>query len=214
MNKNNHPKFSISVGAAVFIVAFFAVGDARLLLLIFIAAGGHELGHYAALRFCGGRVSELRLGITGVSMRHQHSTAYADEILIASGGPMASAVLSSISAIAARLTQADITYQLAGMSLLLCLFNLLPVLPLDGGRILYAAISSRSANPTIADRVTCVTSCAVIFFALTAGAYVLVVTGTNFTLLITAGWMLIHYCKSGNNSIKYVGYDYRNNKRF
>ncbi|MCL2402086.1 MAG: M50 family metallopeptidase [Oscillospiraceae bacterium] len=200
---NNHPKFSVSIGAAAVIAAFFAFGEARLLLLIFIAASVHELGHYMALRLCGGGVVELRLGVTGMSMRHQYSAAYIAEIFIAAGGPIASAVLSAIAAIVARQTQVDILYHLAGMSLLLCVFNLLPALPMDGGRILYAAVSSKAENPATADRVICMTSCVVIFFALTAGACILAVTRTNFSLLAAAAWILIHYCKSGNNSIKY-----------
>ena len=203
MSVSNHPKFSVSVGAVVVIVAFFAFGAARLLLLIFFTASVHELGHYMALKICDGSVAELHLGVIGVSMRHQYSATYIEEIFIASGGPIASAVLAAISAVMARQTQANILYHLAGMSLLLCIFNLLPILPMDGGRILYAGISSKTAHLATADRVVCITSCVVIFFALTAGAYILVVTRTNFTLLVAAVWMLIHYCKSGRHSIKY-----------
>jgi len=195
-------KFSAGGGAFFLIAAAVLFGAAEFLLLVVIAAGAHELGHYLVLKIRGGRVLGVRLGLTGVTLVYERSQTYAQEIFTAAAGPAASAALAIAMALTARLTRFDPAYRLAGMSLLFCIFNLLPVFPLDGGRILYAA-TARALNLTAADRVTCISSCAVIFAALCAGAYVLALTRTNFTLLAAAGWLLICYCKNESDSIKF-----------
>ena len=201
MGVNVPARFSVSAGAVILAAAACCFGAVQLLVLVFIAAVAHELGHYFALRFCGGSLTEIRLSVTGVTMRHNAPATYMGEILTAASGPAASAALSAAAACAARLMESAFAYRLAGVSLLFCLFNMLPFFPLDGGRILYAAVA-RAFGLLAADRVSCIASCTVIFFVLCAGTYVLAVTGMNFTLLLTAVWMLIHYCKNGNNSIK------------
>ena len=201
MGVNVPVRFSVSAGAVILAAAACCFGAAQLLALVFIAAAAHELGHYFALRLCGGSLTEVQLSITGVTMRHKALATYIGEIVTAASGPAASAVLAAAAACAARLTASAFAYRLAGVSLLFCLFNMLPFFSLDGGRILYAA-AARAFGLLAADRISCIASCAVIFFAFCLGAYVLAVTEMNFTLLLTAVWMLIYYCKNGNNSIK------------
>jgi len=195
-------KFYVGGGAFFLIAVAVLFGAGEFLLLVIIAAGAHELGHYMALKIQGCRVSGVRLGTTGVTLMYERSATYAQEILTTAAGPVASAALALLMALTARLTRFEPAYRLAGMSLLFCVFNLLPVFPLDGGRILHAAIA-RAFGLDVADRVTCISSCAVIFAALCAGAYILTLTRTNFTLLATAGWLLICYCKNGGDGIKF-----------
>jgi peptidase M50-like protein len=66
-----------------------------------------------------------------------------DEIAIAAAGPAVSFALSGLSYVLAALTGVHLLAVLAGVNLALGAFNLLPVFPSDGGRILRAWLARR-----------------------------------------------------------------------
>ncbi|MFQ9410072.1 MAG: metalloprotease [Evtepia gabavorous] len=78
--------------------------------------------------------------------------SYGEECLVALAGPAASVLLAIGAATWGRHFGGADAYLLTGVSLALGVFNLLPIGPLDGGRIL-RAVASRWAGPDAGDRV-------------------------------------------------------------
>ena len=114
--------------AAVLAVWLF---DPQLLLPSALAAAVHEGGHLLALRLLGREVAGLRLTAFGLELRlGPGRLSYGRELAAALAGPAASLLGAWL---AARWGQ----FLLAGVSLGLGLFNLLPVSPLDGGRAFF-----------------------------------------------------------------------------
>ena len=99
----------------------------------------HELGHYAALRFCGGEILFVRLEIWGLRMDASPFSSLAEEAFCAAAGPAAGLLWS----LAALRIHGNWWEKSALSALLINLFNLLPALPLDGGRVLFALTGSR-----------------------------------------------------------------------
>lgn len=120
----------ISVGGyALWFGWQFAVG---LVVLIFI----HEMGHVVALRRFGVKASApIFIPFLGafIAMKQMPKNAYM-EAVVGLGGP----VIGSLGALAAwgiyQMNGNSIFLALTYLGILLNLFNLLPVLPLDGGR--------------------------------------------------------------------------------
>ena len=128
------PELSVS-GGFFLLVGWFAVscgGEAALLVLS--AALLHELGHILALRISGAGICRLRIGVLGAVMETRGNLSYGRELLCLLAGPGANLL-------AAVLFGAFGWGQLAGVNAVLCLFNLLPVFPLDGGTVLYLLLS-------------------------------------------------------------------------
>jgi len=109
---------------------------------VFASVALHELGHsWVAIRK-GGRVHEIMLlPIGGVAKIQNLPSRPKDEFLIAAAGPLASFILAVIFG-----WLGDIFYifkPLYYINRMLCLFNLIPCFPMDGGRIFRAFMTPR-----------------------------------------------------------------------
>jgi len=131
---------------------------AGLLITIFFFASVliHELAHAVLARFEGVDVLEIVLHPFGglARLRHEPETPRA-EFRIAAAGPAASFLLAVVSAGLVTLANAagaplfsTALYLLATFNFLICVFNLFPGYPLDGGRLLRAYLwrSGRDIN--------------------------------------------------------------------
>jgi stage IV sporulation protein FB len=196
-------KFQVSGAALLMLVAVYFFDTNGMILPAAAAIAVHELGHYIAMKFFRRTVSCIQLHITGLVMMSNHSMSYAEEIITAAAGPGASLLLALCASFIGKLFGYEQAYLISGISLILCFFNLLPVFPLDGGRIVYAA-AANLWGPDTAERIAVVCGCAVIFLVLAGGASLLIVTRTNCTLLLVGAWLLISYCKKNRLSIKSI----------
>lgn len=124
----------VSVGAYALLFGLpFAIG---FVLLLFV----HEMGHYIQLRREGvtpGRMIFIPLLGAVVSARSFGGSALA-EARVGLAGPILGSLGALAVAIAAVLTDSEMLQALAFTGFLLNLFNLLPVVPLDGGRAMAA----------------------------------------------------------------------------
>lgn len=119
----------------------------------------HEIGHTLvslALGYPVRRVVLFALG--GVSELDGEPRRARDELLVAATGPLVSLVLGAAGWLAYLACPAGHLYTvllglLGWSNLLLAAFNLLPGLPLDGGRILRAVAGACGARPLTATRI-------------------------------------------------------------
>lgn len=196
-------KFQVSGAALVTLVAVYFFDTGGIILPSIIAIVIHELGHYIAIRSFRREIACIQLNMTGLMMLNNQPMSYLEEIVTAAAGPAASLLLALAASFSGRILDSGQAYLIAGISLILCIFNLLPVYPLDGGRIEYA-LAAHFLGPDAAERMTVVTGCIVIFLVLAGGAALFITTKVNFTLLLVGAWLLISYCKRSGRSIKSI----------
>lgn len=109
---------------------------------LFASIALHELGHsWVAIRK-GCKVREiLLLPIGGVAKMDNIPSRPADEFLVAAAGPLTSLLLAVLFN---WLGQSVFLFlSLRNVNLMLCFFNLLPVFPMDGGRIFRAFMTPK-----------------------------------------------------------------------
>jgi Zn-dependent protease len=152
---------TVSLGSAYYPqeVDGIAPGAAYLLgllsaLLLFASILLHELGHAIVARRRGVAIEGIDLWLLGgvAKMRGTPHTG-ADELRYAIAGPMVTALiaalfaalLAALPATAPDALRALISYQLL-VNLAILGFNLIPAFPLDGGRLLRAALWARSGD--------------------------------------------------------------------
>jgi Zn-dependent protease len=129
---------------------FGVIGGVFLALALFASVAVHELAHVGVALRCGGRVRAITLMLVGgVSHITRMPPRPANEAKMAAAGPLASLGLGAVLAVASSLTRsvsADLALALvyvALMNAMVGVFNLLPAFPMDGGRIVRAALVSR-----------------------------------------------------------------------
>lgn len=157
----------------------------KWLLASIMAAVLHELGHICAVRLCKGTIRdvEIRLGgvcMYSVPMKPLHS------ILCIAAGPVTSFSLLFLIHLAPRIAICGFAQGL---------FNLLPIMPLDGGRLLREFINL-FGSPKTASRI-----CNAVEI---------------LTLIVLGSWILITavFCQSGVFAVLlYLGFLYSRIKR-
>lgn len=119
-------------GFCVLMAALLLADDGNGLLLWFLlAAACHELGHLAAALAQGLEVRSLTLSAMGAELDISRRCSYPGELLLLLCGPLVNLLLA---ALCCRLP-GGAAHLFAGINLLLALFNLLPIPPLDGGEM-------------------------------------------------------------------------------
>ena len=113
------------------------------LLAAVFAAAVHEFGHLAAIKLLDGQPVSISLGFLGAKI-HTGPLTNKAEFLCAAAGPCASLALLFLSRLFPKLA-------LCGM--VQGMFNLIPLYPLDGGRMLYCLV--RRCCPRQTERIFC-----------------------------------------------------------
>lgn len=104
----------------------------------------HELGHAVVARRLGVPVSAIGLHFFGGAAQMAGSPRTArDEIAIAAAGPAVSLALAGVGLGLGHLLASPLVGLVGWINLVLAIFNLIPALPMDGGRILRALLTRR-----------------------------------------------------------------------
>lgn len=167
--------------AALLLLAWLNYQDSQgVIPLALLACALHEGGHLLALALVGAPLGKIRLTLVGAEMLLPSGLTYGQEILCALAGPGVNLLL------------AWLVYPwfplFAGIHLALALVNLLPLAPLDGGRVLGGIL--RLVCPLawaegFLEVLELGLSCLLLFFAL-----ILAHQGGSVTLLFLAIWLL------------------------
>lgn len=166
---------------------FLLLTDTPILLAALLpAALLHELAHYAVLRLCGVRTARFTLTGLGASLYvpELHRLSYGAELLSAAAGPLMNLLLWVLLSLTGR---EELT-PFAGAQMVLGVLNLLPVRPMDGGRILWLA-TAYLTEPYTADRVAAAVGLAASSALLALCLWLVLTTGSGLFLLLGALWL-------------------------
>jgi len=178
-------KVEVSNGFIILMALLFWLDEGvGLLFPALIAAALHELGHVAAILLAQGSIKGINLTAVGAEMELDGPSrfSYHKDLLVALAGPLASFLCAWVAF-------ALDCYLLAAMCAGQGAFNLLPVGPLDGGRVMYA-ILAQTLDDRRAEWILSAVSLLVVGGLFGLGLILLRKYG-NPTLAITSGWLML-----------------------
>src|ERR671910_3828421 len=171
----------------------------------------HELAHAVVSQARGIRVQDITLFLFGGATRARvESRGPGDEFLIALVGPLTSALLAGLFGIVAGLGRDALSTPLAGTfgylawtNLLLAAFNLVPGFPLDGGRLLRAALWKATGSLGRATQIASLSGQAVGWLLVAAGvAWLLAGDLAGGIWFAFIGWFLVQAARSSYQDLQ------------
>jgi Zn-dependent protease len=115
-----------------------------VVLLVFGSVLLHELGHALVARRLGVHISGIELSFFGGAAKMVQMPRSADhEIAIAAAGPAVSLMLAGAGLGLGLALHVPLFARIGEINLVLAAFNLIPALPMDGGRILRALLTRK-----------------------------------------------------------------------
>lgn len=140
-----HTQLRIDWLMLLFPIIAAALGQGREAALLFLSLTAHEGAHLLAARTLNVSFRSLRLTPFGgmSQIDNPYSISAPRLCIVSAAGPAANLLLILLCASFChwRLMHISTASQLIHINAMLMLFNLLPALPLDGGRMLYALLS-------------------------------------------------------------------------
>jgi Zn-dependent protease/predicted transcriptional regulator len=189
-----------------------AVGIGVLATVLFFGSVlVHELAHALVSQARGIRVQDITLFLFGGATRAKvESRGPGDEFLIALVGPLTSGLLAAGFGIVASLGRDVLSTPLTGTfgylawtNLILAAFNLVPGFPLDGGRLLRAAIWKATGSLARATRIASMAGQGVGWLLVAAGvAWLLAGDLAGGIWFAFIGWFLVQAARSSYQELQ------------
>ncbi len=153
---------TVSPGFLLLAAALYFIGGGVALAAFLAAALAHELGHLAAIFMTGAVIRGVRVTAAGPVIEYGGALTARQEAGIVAAGPVAGILF----AVLCFLTDIPFLCYTGAIAVLAAMFNLLPVMPMDGGRLAKYALET-VMEPRTADIILRVigTACALGVFA-------------------------------------------------
>ena len=135
------------------------VSPLTVVAAILSAAALHELGHLAAMRHYGVAVKRFRLTALGAELDAPPLArlSYGRELVVTLAGVTVNFLCAALLALLGLKLWREWCFVFAGAHLVLAVFNLLPIAPLDGARALYL-VTALLLGPVAGERIAAAVS--------------------------------------------------------
>lgn len=185
-------KVKINYLFAAAITLLSLIDNSGYLFLSFAFSILHELGHLAAAALCGEQIEEISFRAYGIAVNLSKAgclTAAREFFVLISG-----CAVNLLCAVIFRAVPSAFYINAA-----ICVFNILPIGNLDGGRMLHLVLSRRT-NQKTADAV-CVAISFLLLVPLSVFGFLTIIKTGKFSLFLCSVYLVLTVLKKGEHII-------------
>jgi stage IV sporulation protein FB len=179
--------FGVPVNFNLTILLLFAFLNPQTVIIVLFSILIHELAHAWSAIKTGWSVSEVNVNMIGgyAAIDPNIPSKYAIPIIAA--GPISNLVIAGLSFLILGVDN-SIGQEVLFINLLLAIFNLLPIFPMDGGRLVREFLllkmkRNRKLAKQIAAMISFMTSLGLIVFSISQGMWILLIFAAYFAWL-------------------------------
>ncbi len=180
----------------VLLISLFLRIEEKFLFAL-LTATLHEMGHLLMIKGSKVELKYIKIEPFGISIKLKNLFLKDpnDEIKIALAGPVSNFIISFLCFVLLR----EKTHFLCFSNLCMGLFNLLPALPLDGGRILKAHLSKKMGYLK-SYKLTLLVTRIISIITLISGLFILFITKFNFSVCIIGFFLFFNLFSEKNHT--------------
>ena len=193
-------RFKIDLKIFLFLIIFYFTKQIHIYALIMIFAFIHELGHLLAGVLCGMKPEKLEIKPYGVSISFKlfpkdynikigkANKLEVKKILVALAGPVTNLliIIVSLNLPIELLTKLMIIYS----NILITIFNLIPIYPLDGGRIVKSILSIMFGKRKAEKYINNISFISLIFVTFVSSILIYIIENIAIFLIVIVLWIM------------------------
>lgn len=179
-----HCEFTIRISFLLMISLLLMLDTTGFLSYGLLAAAIHELSHVFMMILCGRIPKKICLTAFGAEISaSSEKTSYQKDCLVNLSGPAVNLLLGGLLVLLGNQTL------FAQMNLALGLFNLLPIIPLDGGQALFSLLCLYFPENTVEKILKIISFCILVPLGI-LGFIILFHSKWNFSLLLCSVYLM------------------------
>ena len=190
-----HPLFALYV----FVCIYFNWFNKIFYYVVVVTL--HEYGHYFMAKHYGYQMNSIVFSLSGAGITTNNKFAEKHDIIISMCGPIVNLILITITICLWWIFPLSYlyTYDFLIANLVVMLFNLMPIYPLDGGRIIINILTLKGKSYKrclILNRIICILLSVILFLLFVISLFF----KPNYNLLITSAFLAINTISSDKNN--------------
>lgn len=194
---------SINLKVFLFGILFYITKQIKIYALLMIFALIHEMGHLLCGILLGFKPKKLKIMPLGISIEFnvinedynkkikQANIFALKKMLIALAGPITNIVIILICLLMKRYLQEGIYSQIIYANILIAIFNMIPIYPLDGGRVLKYLVHIFKGNEESVEIVNIISNACVIFITMISSIGIYSYKNIAILLIVIYLWILV-----------------------